>query len=369
MRLALIDECYQTSGYGGISLWTKRLSSYYSSVKLNYEIFSYTNGLKTRIPKFIKLFPNVREMMIYPYLGRRYLPEIEQQFNVIHFTAAASFAWYQPKVPTVVSVHYLQSRQNSLYKDVLPFKYKLIFNPIVNAWIREMERRTYPNADRIIVCKEEFKQYLVENYQVDPEKFVIIKYGLDPSKFTPGWDGSTKELSVIYVGRGTIGKGFDTLVEAAPHIKGNILAVASRIPEFLQKKIAQLDNFKVVSGIPPEELVSLYKKAKVFVMPSLSEGSPLSTLEAMASGLPVVCTVEGSSGYIEDGVNGYIFPVRDYIALAEKVNNLLESPGTAKQFGIINRDIFEKNYTIPIVAEQTINVYRELLNSKGSNGK
>ena len=131
-------------------MWTKRLSSYYSSAKLDYEIFSYANGLKTRIPKFIKLFPNIREMMIYPYLGRRYLPEIEQQYNVIHFTAAASFAWYQPKVPTVVSVHYLQSRQNSLYKDILPFKYKLIFNPIVNAWIRQLERRAYPNADRII---------------------------------------------------------------------------------------------------------------------------------------------------------------------------------------------------------------------------
>jgi len=362
MRLALIDECYKTYGFGGISLWTNRLSSYYSTVKLDYEIFSYTNGLKTRIPKFIKLFPNIREMMIYPYLGRRYLPQIEQQFDIIHFTAAASYAWYQPKVPTVVSVHYLQSRQNSLYKNVLPIKYKLIFNPIVNAWIRKIERMTYPNADRIIVCKDEFKQYLIENYQVDAEKFVILKYGLDPSQFTPEWDWSKKDRSVIFVGRGSIGKGFDTLVDAAPHINGNILAVASRIPKFLQKKIAQIKNFKVVSGIPPGELADLYKRAMVFVLPSLSEGSPLSTLEAMASGLPAVCTVEGSSGYIEDGVNGYIFPVREPISLAEKVNELLDRPGTAKQFGRISRDKFEKNYTIQIIAEQTINVYRELLN-------
>ena len=92
MKIAMIDECYTTYGFGGISLWTKRLSSYYSSVNLDYEIFSYTNGLTTKIPKFIKLFPNIREMMIYPYLGRRYLPGIEKNFDVIHFTAAASFA-------------------------------------------------------------------------------------------------------------------------------------------------------------------------------------------------------------------------------------------------------------------------------------
>jgi len=40
----------------------------------------------------------------------------------------------------------------------------------------------------------------------------------------------------------------------------------------------------------------------------------------------------------------------------------LDRPGTAKQFGRISRDKFEKNYTIQIIAEQTINVYRELLN-------
>ena len=63
MKLALIDECYQTSGFGGISLWTNRLTSYYSSIKLDYKIFSYQNGLKLGIPKSLKLFPNIREMI------------------------------------------------------------------------------------------------------------------------------------------------------------------------------------------------------------------------------------------------------------------------------------------------------------------
>jgi len=369
MKIALIDECYKTYGYGGISLWTKRLTSYYSNVKLDYEIFSYINGLKTRIPKRIKLFPNLREMMIYPYLGKRYLPEIEKRFDIIHFTAASSLAWYQPKAATVLSVHYLQSRQNALYRDVLSFKYRLIFNPLVNGWIRALEQRAYPAADRIIVCKEEFKQFLVEHFQVDPNRVVIIKYGLDPSLFTPEWDWSKKERMAIFVGRGSVGKGFDTLVAAAEKIQGNIVAVASRIPDFLQKKIARLKNFKVISGIPSEELVDLYKKASVFVMPSLSEGSPLSTLEAMACGLPVAATSEGGGGYIEDGVNGYIFPVRDADALAEKVNDLLDSPGIARQFGQRNREKVETSYTIPIIAEQTIKVYEELLNEKGSNGK
>jgi glycosyltransferase involved in cell wall biosynthesis len=368
MKLAMIDECYQTSGFGGISLWTNRLTSYFSSIKLDYEIFSYQNGLKIRIPKSLKFFPNVREMIFYPYLGRRYLPEIEREYNIIHFTAAASLAGYQPRVPTVVSVHYLQTLQNAKYKKILPVKYKLIFNPIVDFWLRQLEQLAFPRADRITVCKEEFKQYLVKNYQVDPGKVVIIKYGLDPSQFIPEWDWSKKERSVIFIGRGSIGKGFDTLVEAAPKINGNIVAVASRIPKYLQEKISQLNNFQVFKGIPNKELIDLYKKASIFVMPSLSEGSPLSTLEAMACGLPVVCTVEGGGGYIEHSVNGTIFPFRDSIALANQVNDLLDNPQLAKQFGQVNREKVEKHYTIPIIAEQTVNVYRELLNEKGSNG-
>ena len=244
----------------------------------------------------------------------------------------------------------------------MPLKYRLIFNPVVNAWIRKMERMTYPYADRITVCKEEFKQYLIDNYQVSPDKFVMIKYGLDPAMFTPELNWENKERRVIFVGRGSVGKGFDTLVEAAPLIKGEVLAIASRVPKFLLEKITRLKNFKLMSGIPPEQLVGLYKQSMVFTLPSLSEGSPLSTLEAMACGLPAVCTVEGSSGYIEDGVNGYIVPFRDPIALAGKINELLDSPETMRRFGELNREIFEKKYTIPIIAEQTINVYRELLN-------
>ncbi len=360
MRLALIDECYQAQGYGGISSWTKRLTDYYKKQGVSHQIFSYSNGLKTRVPNFIKLFPNLREMTIYPYLGWRYLPRIEQEFDVIHFSTAYSMALHSPKVPSVISVHYIPSRQNAIYKRLLSFKYKLLFNPIVHHWFRQLERMAYPRADRIIVCKEEFKQYLVENYAVAPEKVRIIKYGLDPSQFSPEWDWQKKDRMVMFVGRGSLGKGFDTLVDAAPRINGNIVAVASRIPKFCWEKIRKLTNFQVVTGIPSEQLVDLYKKAAVFVMPSLSEGSPITTLEAMACGLPVAATQEGGGGYIEDGINGCIFPVREPEGLAQKVNYLFDHPEIAREFGQINRERVGQHFTLPVIAEQVLNVYSEI---------
>lgn len=360
MRLALIDECYQVQGYGGISSWTKRLTDYYQEKGVSHQIFSYSNGLKTRVPNFIKLFSNLREMTIYPYLGWRYLPQIEREFDVIHFSTAYAMALHSPRVPTVISTHYIPTRQNAIYKQLLPFKYKLLFNPIVHHWFRHLERMAYPKADRIIVCKEEFKQYLVENYAVAPQNVRIIKYGLDPAQFSPEWDWHKKDRMALFVGRGSLGKGFDTLVEAAPHIDGKIVAVASRIPKFCWEKIQKLTNFKVVTGIPSEQLVELYKKAAVFVMPSLSEGSPITTLEAMACGLPIAATEEGGGGYIEDGINGCIFPVRDPSSLAQKVNHLLEHADIARKFGEVNRAKVEANFTLPVIAEQVLNVYSEI---------
>jgi len=362
MKLALIDECYDAKGFGGISSWTKRLTTYYQQNGVSHKIFSYSDGLKTRIPKYIRLFSNLREMTIYPYLGWRYLPRIEREFDIIHFSTAYSMALYSPKVPAVISAHYIPTRQNAIYKQLLPFKYKLLFNPIVHHWFRQLERMAYPRADRIIVCKEEFKQYLVESYAVEPGKVRVIKYGLDPSQFSPEWDWQKKDRMVLFVGRGSLGKGFDTLVDAAPQIKGDIVAVASRIPKFCWKKIDKLTNLKVVTGIPSEQLVDLYKRAAVFVMPSLSEGSPITTLEAMACGLPVAATEEGGGGYIEDGVNGCIFPVRDPECLAQKINYLFDHPEIAQEFGSINRARVEQHFTLPAIAEQVLNVYSEITN-------
>ncbi len=362
MNVATIVELYKLNPHGGIAIWTKRLAEYLSRNGSAVDILSYGDGIQTSMPNSIITYPNFREIFIYPALGKKVLPEIEQNYDILQLMSPHTLAWSEPKIPTVVSIHYLISRQALMLGKYLPLKYKIFFNFFSYSLFLHYERRGLQNADCITVSRQAYKEYLMERMKIPAEKIEIVKYGIDNEFFKPAEKFKEKEKIAIYVGRGSLPKGFDTLVHAAKHIKGKVIAVASQIPNDLQEIIDGLDNFQVTTGISQEELLELYRNALVFVMPSLTEGSPISTLEAMACGLPVVCTPEGSGEYIEDGVNGYIFPFKDSLKLAEQVNYLFDNPEAAHDFGRLNRQKVETELTLPVIASQMKEIYKRFVN-------
>ncbi|MBP1817719.1 glycosyltransferase family 4 protein [Mycobacterium sp. OAE908] len=88
-------------------------------------------------------------------------------------------------------------------------------------------------------------------------------------------------------------------------------------------------------------------QASVFVLPSYGEGKPRSTLEAMASGLPIITTdCSGCRETVEEGVNGLLVPVHDPKALAKAMIRFVEDPALAKEFGRMSRQIAERRFDI-----------------------
>jgi glycosyltransferase involved in cell wall biosynthesis len=88
-------------------------------------------------------------------------------------------------------------------------------------------------------------------------------------------------------------------------------------------------------------------QASVFVLPSYGEGKPRSTLEAMASGLPIITTdCSGCRETVEAGVNGLLVPVHDPKALAQAMIRFVEDPALAKEFGRMSRQIAERRFDI-----------------------
>ena len=102
--------------------------------------------------------------------------------------------------------------------------------------------------------------------------------------------------------------------------------------------------FRTVSGIPHDELPRYLTSANIFVSTALSDaGLAASTVEAMDCGLPVVITDSGDNRkWVEDGVNGFIIPLKDPKTLAEKIIYLLKNPDVGKEFGMRNRKIIEE---------------------------
>jgi glycosyltransferase involved in cell wall biosynthesis len=82
----------------------------------------------------------------------------------------------------------------------------------------------------------------------------------------------------------------------------------------------------------------------------------------MSSGKPVVCTdAGGDREMVRDGVNGYVVPMRDSGALAEKVNRALADEDMRRRMGAASRRIAEEEFDWKLIAAQTRRVYEELL--------
>jgi glycosyltransferase involved in cell wall biosynthesis len=110
-----------------------------------------------------------------------------------------------------------------------------------------------------------------------------------------------------------------------------------------------------------EDIPSWLAAMDVFVLPSLFEGLPLSILEAMAAGLPVVATaVDGTPEAVEGGVTGRLVPAEDAGALAAALVDVLKTPGLAARLGAAGHARAEL-YSESALIDRLATIYTEVL--------
>lgn len=143
--------------------------------------------------------------------------------------------------------------------------------------------------------------------------------------------GMEEEKIILTIGQFIHRKGFDVLLKAVPDLKpgtGVYFVGGQPTEEYLQmQRDGNLSNVHFVGFRNKEALAKYYQAADVYVMPTREDIWGLVINEAMANGLPVVSTDRcvAALDLVEDGVNGYIVPVENADALAEKLNRTLES--------------------------------------------
>jgi L-malate glycosyltransferase len=110
-----------------------------------------------------------------------------------------------------------------------------------------------------------------------------------------------------------------------------------------------------------KDVSSILRAAKVFVLTSKSEGAPLTLLEAMAVGLPVVVTaVGGMPEIVRDGIDGLLAARGDANAIASALIRLLENPATASAMGTAGAQRIRERYTIDRTVERYYRLYTRL---------
>jgi glycosyltransferase involved in cell wall biosynthesis len=157
---------------------------------------------------------------------------------------------------------------------------------------------------------------------VEEDKLIVTPLGVDVEMFRPVPISRDKGVfRVAFAGQISQRKGISYLVEAfrKAAIPDSELLLVGRVIG-TGRDWSAIPGVRHVPHVPRWELPALYRTADVFVLPSLVEGFGLVALEAMACGVPVVISANTfATDVVTDGVDGYVIPIRDAEAIAERL--------------------------------------------------
>jgi len=182
-------------------------------------------------------------------------------------------------------------------------------------------------ADWVLVASEYVRDTFIQ-YGVAPSKLLVCPYGVDISQFKPSnFKNNSEYFVILFVGQLSQRKGIKYLLDAVQVLNNQsikLILIGKIIGNGEWLKSYRHLNFQHIEKVPYVKLHEYYQSADIFVYPSLHEGSALVIYEALACGLPVITTYNSGS-VIEDGLEGFIIPIRDTCAVAKSIKVLYES--------------------------------------------
>ena len=251
-------------------------------------------------------------------------------------------------------------------------------------WIlRRMERMLGVLTSRIIAVSEQVKRDLV-NYRVaGAEQISVIPLGFDLKPFLDSatYRGSFRlELNldkgaplIGIVGRIFPIKNHRLFLDAAARIAADekatrfVIVGDGALRRQIEEHAARLGIADRVSFTGwRRDLPRIYADLDVLVVSSDNEGTPVSAIEAMAAGCPVVATrVGGLPDLIDDNQTGYLVPRGDALALAAAVQRLIRDRDLARSIGDAARARVAERFTAERLVADIEHLYTELLTQKG----
>lgn len=222
------------------------------------------------------------------------------------------------------------------------------------------ELEEYAQADAIAVPSEYVRRTFLER-GVPAEKLLLSPYGVSLDQFVPAKPPAPRPFRVAFCGALSARKGIGYLLEAFRHpsLSGaELLLIGSPQPETRELVRHAPRNVRAIGSVPQAELPALYQSCHAFCLPSIEEGMAMVQLQALACGLPVVCTTNtGGEGVIRDGVEGFVVPIRSPAALAEALGRLANDPALRLEMSRRARDRVASGYSWADYAERSYQLY------------
>jgi glycosyltransferase involved in cell wall biosynthesis len=237
---------------------------------------------------------------------------------------------------------------------------------------RSIGRWILRKSNHIVAVSQAVKRH-AETLGMDPCKVSVIPNAVDTLKFRPPSleDKRDGVVRVGFIGRLISNKGAQYLVEAAPHILRDFSNVEFQIAgdgpmlHELEHRVEQLgieDAFNFLGTVRSN--VEFIQSCDILVRPSLTDGMPLTVLEAMACGVPNVATrIGGTPEILQDADTGYLVQPKSVDELVSRISKLAADAELRTEMGYRARGFIEKYYSWDQAVDQLSAIYESVLNS------
>ena len=264
----------------------------------------------------------------------------------IPFIYMASWA----KIPIINHIH--GSEFGELYLNACEKKQKLV-------------KKVWGKCDKFIVLSDEWKETF--SCVIAKEKMTVIE---NYSKVVENIQHHKCNNRVLFLGAINEMKGCYDIVDIAVNLKKKIpdvkfiIAGAGEEQQVAEKasNIGVSENIEFPGWVRDKEKDSLLKSCDLFLLPSYTEGMPMSILDAMGYGLPIVSTnVGGIPKIVKNGKNGYCCEPGDISNMSECIISMLSSKDTLESMSKRSLDIIKEKYSFEEHLKKLESLYNDML--------
>lgn len=381
MRIAMIGQKGLPAIWGGVERHVEELSTRLTKQGHEVTVYCrrwYSTSLKRQKYQgvILRFAPSIRtkhwDTITHTFFAT--MDALFRDFDIIHYhgVGPALLSWiprlFKPRAKVVVTFHCpdrLHGKWGSLAKLIL--------------YLGEWCACKFPR--QTIVVSQTLKEYVEKKYACQAiyipngvetpaaaQGESLIKFGLEKSKYL-----LTVSRLVSHKATHYLIEAFRRLKKSQPHLAKNLkLAIVGEgsftdaYVNYLHQMAADSTEVVFTGWQTGENLADLFDGALLFIHPSQSEGLPLSVLEAMSYGRPVVASdIPEHQEIITDP--RFLFRHGEIADLEKKIIWALKNPEILKVAGIQNRKLVEKDYNWNEIAELTESIYQQLVLSPADN--
>jgi sugar transferase (PEP-CTERM/EpsH1 system associated) len=239
-----------------------------------------------------------------------------------------------------------------------------------------MRRLMSFRARKFVAVSADLCRWLTKTVGIPKSKIVHIPNGVDLNRFRPARNRELRtklgiggnEFVVGTIGRLDPVKNHEGLIRAINQLnlgsaKVRLVIVGDGPNRHRLEQLIEEGHSRTSTMLPgySQQPESFYGIFDLFVLNSFAEGMSNTILEAMSSGLPIICTPVGSNGdLVADGVHGMHVPVGNDRQLAHKIEFYRRDPALVAKHGSMARQAVEQDYSLPLMRDRYYDLYQSV---------